>query len=364
MLGRATRNLVAPAILLSVLAAASGEVGGQDSSMTAAGAAREQEVTFTSDGDTIAGSLLLPGVGEPPWPAAVILSGSGPTDRNGNSALVPGSFDTNRNFAEALAALGVASLRYDKLGTGATGLAGRDPSQIGVDVFLDEAQAAYAYLRGRPEIDPDRVFFLGHSEGALLAMAVATRLPADQRPRLLVLAAPTGFRYLDVIRRQIGEQYAAAVAAGQVPQSEADATLAELDRLIAGLRQDGMLPSTIESAPLRMVFSPTVARFLTEADALDPRTLAEALSDLPVLLLRGGKDQQVSAEDVERIEAGLRDAGNTRRRTCQPANANHVFKDVPGVPNPALDYGNPDLPFSPEAVACLTAFLREYLVGS
>jgi fermentation-respiration switch protein FrsA (DUF1100 family) len=113
-----------------------------------------------------------------------------------------------------------------------------------------------------------------------------------------------------------------------------------------------------------MVFSPTVARFLTEADALDPRTLAEALSDLPVLLLRGGKDQQVSAEDVERIEAGLRDAGNTRRRTCQPANANHVFKDVPGVPNPALDYGNPDLPFSPEAVACLTAFLREYLVGS
>ena len=74
MLGRGIRNLIAPAFALSVLAAASAGAGGQGSGMTAVGAAGEQEVTFTSDGVTIAGSLLLPGVGEPSWPAASPLT--------------------------------------------------------------------------------------------------------------------------------------------------------------------------------------------------------------------------------------------------------------------------------------------------
>lgn len=323
----------------------------------------DQEVTFTSGGDLISGSFLLPASGGSPWPAAVILSGSGPTDRNGNNALAPRPFNTNRNFAGVLAMIEVASLRYDKLGSGTTSHVRRmNPSQLDFSVFVDEAQAAYMYLHNRPEIDPRRIFFLGHSEGALIALVVTTQFPEDQKPPLLVLAAPPGFRYLDIVRRQFSEQSAAAVAAGEMPGPEAETALAELDRLIAELRLGAMLPPLITNVPLRMLFSPAAIRFLTEVDAFDPRELAGSLGNRPVLLLRGQKDQQVTAADVARIEAGMLNAGNTHWRSCQPANADHLFKDVVGVPNPADDYGNPDLPFSSEAVACLTAFLHGYLL--
>jgi hypothetical protein len=87
-------------------------------------------------------------------PAVLIISGSGAIDRDGNPP-PGGRFDTNLHFAQAFAQMGVASLRYDKLGTGTTGLASRTASdQLGFDVLIEEANAAYNYLRGLPDVDP------------------------------------------------------------------------------------------------------------------------------------------------------------------------------------------------------------------
>src|SRR5262249_32653231 len=156
--------------------------------------AQDVPVTFTSDGVTVYGSLLLPPAapGER-LPAALILAGSGPTDRNGNSALICGGapvINKLADFAQALAGDGVASVRYRKLGSGQTGLPSSvNLDAIGFDLFVNEARAAYDYLRSRPEVDPNRVFVLGHSEGGLIALVLATELAPEEQPAALVLAA-------------------------------------------------------------------------------------------------------------------------------------------------------------------------------
>jgi hypothetical protein len=159
--------------------AASASLGGTGSSAGSSAATSnaaptvgtDQEVTFTAGGVTVHGSLRLPLDATGPVPAAV-LAGSGPTDRNGNTPLVPGTIGTLSSLADVLAGDGVASLRYDKLGTGATGLApyAANLAAIGYSDFVDEARAALLFLARRPGVDttpaapgaqrggPDRAF--------------------------------------------------------------------------------------------------------------------------------------------------------------------------------------------------------------
>jgi alpha-beta hydrolase superfamily lysophospholipase len=322
----------------------------------------ERELTFTSGGDTIFGTLRLPDGGQGKnSPAALILAGSGPTDRDGNNKLISGPVETLRNFADALAAQGIASLRYDKLGAGKTGLGTHTTSaDIGFALFVDEARAAYALLRARPEVDPRRSIILGHSEGGLIALVLADQVKgsADQ-PEALVLAAPLGIRYLETIRQQLTDQYNRAQQAGQVTKDQAETALMELDLTIASLRETGKVPTYLTPPALKQVFTPTNERFLAEVDRYDPRQIAATLPPtLPVLVLRGTKDQQISSADMQNVMQGFQMAGNTKATLAELADVDHVFKEVPGAPNPATDYGNPALRFSVEAVTRLAAFTK------
>ena len=321
-----------------------------------------QEVTFTSGADTLFGTLLLPDTGQGrKLPAAVLLAGSGPTDRDGNSKIIPGSVNTLRDFADALAGRGVASLRYDKLGSGRTGLASHtNPADIGFALFVDEARAAYTFLRMRPEIDPRRVILLGHSEGGLIALVVADQLKeGSDEPEALVLAAPPGFPYLETIRRQFTDQYTQAQHDGKVTKEQADAALIELDRAIANLKQTGKVPTDITTPALKQIFTPTNERFLAEGEKYDPRQIAATLPPtLPVLILHGTKDQQVSTADVQNLRDGFQTAGNAKATLVELPDVDHVFKEIPGTPNPATDYGNPALRFSVEATTRLAAFVQ------
>lgn len=97
----------------------------------------------------------------------LLIAGSGPTDRNGNSPLLPGPVDTLKTVADWLSADGAASLRYDKLGSGQTGL-GRfatNPGAIGIAPFEQEAVAALNFLADQRGVDRSRLSVIGHSEG-------------------------------------------------------------------------------------------------------------------------------------------------------------------------------------------------------
>jgi len=321
---------------------------------------QDEAITFTSGPDTLYGSLMSPADGEVTG-IALIISGSGATDRNGNSPSLP-QLDTNLNLATTLADAGIASFRYDKLGSGETGLAShQDGTGIDHELFLQEARDAAATLLAQPGFDVSSLILVGHSEGALFALVLASELTeAGTPPAAVILASPLSLRYLDLLDAQLSPQIDAAEQGGQLTPEEAATARTELAEIITSLRTTGSLPTTITTSVFQQVFSASNAAFLAQIDAVDPAELAASLpSTLPVLVLHGGKDQQVTADQVQRLMDGFTRADNANATLVSIPDANHLLKIVTGEPNASDDYRNPDLPFAPEAVTAITDFLAD-----
>jgi uncharacterized protein len=297
----------------------------------------EREVSFDSEAGPVPGTLRVPDTAEAgaPVPGVVIVSGSGPTDRDGNSPLRPEA-DTNREFADLLARHGVASLRYDKAGSGeARALAGDGEEPVDFALFEEQLTAAYHELAGQEEVDSEHLGVLGHSEGALFALRAAD-LVGDHRPDLLILAAPPGDRYLDILDRQLTESVRDAEAAGQVETGEAARVLSDTRYATAALRDRGEVPEDLHPM-LDGLYTRANADFLSHADALDPRELAEDLpSGLPSLVLWGTEDAQITEAEVGRLMEGLEEGS----RVDVPQ-ADHVFRlydDSPGAARTASSW--------------------------
>jgi uncharacterized protein len=325
----------------------------------------EQELTFTVDNLTIYGTLTLPNGASPDHkvPAMLLLSGSGPTDRDGNSNILSGKIDSHKFFARVLANAGVASFRYDKFASGKTGVGdfASHLDDVDFELFINETIAAFNLLKGREEVDPTQVGVLGHSEGGLIALVVADRLKNGKEPgvKALILAAPLSKPYLTTLREQIQAQYDAAVKSGAYTQSQADKGMKELDNIIASLIKDGTVPDKI-SATFQALFNKANLKFLAQANQNDPAKIAEGLpSTLPVLVMCGEKDSQVLCNDVEYLMEGFKKADNTNAEFYRLANVIHVFKVVEGMPFGIADYTNPKLPFSLEAEKLVTDFVQK-----
>jgi alpha-beta hydrolase superfamily lysophospholipase len=315
----------------------------------------EQEIQFQSGGDTLYGTLLLPaGVVSPP--AALLIAGSGPTDRNGNSPLLALQMNTLANIARSLANAGVASLRYDKLGTGKTGSAGHAPTDLSFDLFVQEALAAYDALAARPEVDATRLLTSGHSEGGLFALLVAQQRQAQTPPVALLLAAPLGRRILDVLRRQIVAQADAGLAAGAVSQARHDAVIADLDRAIANIRQDGTVPPDVFAGEPQLrasVFPPGIGPYLQIEDSYDPAQVAASLPARPVLILHGALDTNVDAGDIQHLLGGFAAAGDANVTDAEFADVDHELRQIPAGQPPTLAQS---FPYSPDVASAITAF--------
>jgi alpha-beta hydrolase superfamily lysophospholipase len=313
----------------------------------------EQEISFRSGSDPLYGTLLVPaGVSAPP--VALLIAGSGPTDRNGNSPLLGLQVNSLAAFARALAGAGVASLRYDKFGSGKTGPGAHAPNEVPTfDTYLDEARDALAALRARPEVDATRALVLGHSEGGLFALLLAQQQPLSA----LLLAAPLSVRFLDTLRRQLVAQDDAALAAGQLTQAQHDRLLADLDTMIAGIRTRGTIPPGLfADAPdvAAMFAQPGLGAYLQQEDSYDPAQLAARLpTSLPVLALHGDLDMNVTDAELQHLLDGFRAAGNTNVQARELPNVDHEFRQVPPGQQPLLTV---TYPFAPAATDAVTGF--------
>ena len=170
---------------------------------------KQRAVRFAgSDGTILAGTLLLPIWSElEKVPGVVLVAGSGPTDRDGNNTLVPERIDLLKRIAELLAEAGIATLRYDKRGVGASnprprGTTGRAGAFFAWDNFVGDVAAAQAELIKHDEIKPYATALLGHSEGGLLVLAAAPTITRNP-PHGMVLAATPGRKLGDIVRDQI-----------------------------------------------------------------------------------------------------------------------------------------------------------------
>lgn len=131
---------------------------------------KDEPVTLDTGTGKLFGSLMLPAA-QGKLPVALIISGSGPTDRNGNSAMIPGHNDSLKMVAQALAADGVASLRYDKRAIGASAAAMVKESDLRFEMYVNDAVHWVEKLKADPRFGP--IVIIGHSEGSLIGMLAA-----------------------------------------------------------------------------------------------------------------------------------------------------------------------------------------------
>ena len=274
----------------------------------------EQEISFGSGGLRLAGTLTLPAGADAPSPAALLLVGSGPVDRNENYKIL--RVDATRQLAHALAAAGIASLRYDKRGVGAS--EGGDWRAAGFFDAVDDAAAALAFLAGRPEVDASRVAAIGHSEGALTATALAGR---GEPVAAIVLLAGSAVPGTEVGR------YQARRFVSTLPKS--------IQKLVRVLRIDverrvaesharvNATTGNIARVGLRRINARWTREFLAYDPAVDL-----ARCHVPVLAVTGGKDIQIDPGQLDAIRAAL--AGPVT--ISRPADLTHTLRRQPGRP--------------------------------
>jgi uncharacterized protein len=237
----------------------------------------ETAVTVGSDTDGLTGALTRP-CGPGPFPAAVIVGGSGPTDRNGTSP-EPGARGATpyRDLGRGLAARGVVVLRYDKRPCDHPQEFPATSEYTVDEESLRDAATAIALLQHRPEVDPARVFVVGHSEGG----TVAPRIALGTSVAGVVLLAAAVEPLQDALLRQL--TYLADVD-GTV--SRCEQTFVD-DAASTAACVRSLPSSTTDACPLGLPRS-----YWLDLAEHDPAADAHALSQ-PILVLQGGRDYQV-----------------------------------------------------------------------
>jgi hypothetical protein len=245
----------------------------------------EEAIELPTAWGKLCGTLLLPD-GEGPWTAVLLVAGSGPTDRDGNNPLLPAPVDNIKSLAQALAARGIASLRYDKRGVGASVYPGLNESVLRFEHLVDDAVQWGEHLGRDPHVRG--VVLVGHSEGALIAALAAE----DAQAKALVSIAGAGSRASALIRRQIHDHLPADLA------TPAYAMLDSLER---------QQPVAEVPDSLVLLFRPSVQPYLMSWFRYDPPEVLGALP-LPVMLVQGSADVQVAVSDARALHAGKPDA--------------------------------------------------------
>ena len=316
-------------------------------------AAAETDVSFDAAGMTVHGTLTMP-AGEGPHPAVLLIAGSGPTDRNWNSPLLPGDNGSAALLARGLAERSIASLRYDKRGTGKTGV----PQTVTWEDYLAEQQAALAFLRAQPQVSADKLFVAGHSEGAAHALKLAAA-EGDAIAGVLLLS-PAGRPLKEVVMDQLTAQLRAAL-----PPEAAQAELANMEKAFGAIASGETVdPAAVTQIPglqnlLRAFQAPTSVGFARELLVFDP---VAALKELPhrVLILSGEKDLQVSSErDVKPLAA----ARPENTELVLIPDADHVLKAEPTpldqlTGQAALRYNAQDRELADGVVEAVARFVR------
>jgi uncharacterized protein len=305
--------------------------GRQDYSAPADAPYTAVDVTVpTPAGHTLAGTLTLPKNAPGRVPAVVLITGSGQQDRDSYLPLIP-DYRFFRQIADSLSRRGIAVLRMDDRGIGGSG--GLTPDVTSED-FAADIRAGVEWLRGRAEIDPARIALAGHSEGGLIAPMVAA---ADERIAAVVLMAGPAWSGRRISDMQIRDALARGGVAGAALDSALARAVAERDSVGATM--------------------PWIRWFL----AHDPLPVARRLR-VPVLVLQGETDRQITPEQARELGAAIRAGGNADVTVRVFPGLNHLFlADPAGTADPALYAALPDRRVPAEVLGALADWLADRL---
>ncbi|MEP7381578.1 MAG: alpha/beta hydrolase [Gemmatimonadota bacterium] len=316
-----------------------------------------RDVHWTLEGATVDATVVRP-AGAGPFPGVVFVAGSGPTDRNWNSPLLPGTNGSAALLAEACAAAGIVSLRYDKRASGPRAretimaMAGR----VSMRGHADELAGAVRALASEPNVRRDRLYAIANSEGTLHALNYQLQEPEIPLAGL-ALIAPPGRSVGVVARAQLAAQ-AALVPDGEAMMARYDAAVA---RFVAGeeVPPDPALPPGVQGL-LQSLTAPVNLPFTRELWTTDGASLLRQVH-VPVLVVIGKKDIQVDWRDDGRpLKQAV--AGRDGVSFAFPSNANHVLKHEPRprgelTAEAAVSYNAEGAILDPEATEIVLAWL-------
>lgn len=272
--------------------------------MASVAVAQQREVEVECHWGKISATIDVPAEGANT--AILIVAGSGPTDRHGNSAAGLSTY-SYKMLGEALAKGDVAVMRYDKRGIGLSPIPAEDVPNLVFEDYIDDARTCVEYLRNEGF---ERVVVAGHSEGGLIALALAAE---DEccLDGVVLLCAP-GYNMAEILNYQLSQQLVPAYMGLMVKSTN----------IINALKAGNMVAEADIPKELMGLFHPTVQPFIISNMRYEP-TLLAAECRVPMLIVSGGRDIQVSLANGKRIHE------------AQPAaehvvfeNMTHVLKDA------------------------------------
>ena len=322
------RSILFPVCLFLALAAnAQSPPTAADAQGPAAAGIDTTTISLKTGSGTLYGSLVVP-AGHPTLPVVLIIAGSGPTDRNGNSLMLHS--DMYKLLADSLAQNGIASLRYDKRGVAASAAALRSEADITFPDYIADAVGFIRLLRADKRFT--RVIVFGHSEGSLIGMVAAQQANANA----YISASGAGDRIDKVIYPQIAAQ----------SRVMADSAKVLFDSLSQGYHVQE------PHNALRGLFRASVQPYMISWLRYDPQIEIRKLH-IPVMIIQGATDLQTTVADAEKLKAALPAA----TLKIVPG-MNHIFREASLDRQQNLStYSKPSLPLVPEAIADITGFL-------
>jgi len=308
---------------------------------------------------SLAGALTLP-PGQGPFPAAILIAGSGPQDRDENVA-------GHRPFlvlADHLTRKGLAVLRYDKRGIGkSTG----NYDQATTEDFASDVTAALAYLKSRKEIDARKIGLIGHSEGGSIASMVASHTldvawvvllaaPGLKGEHIMLLQSELILKVAGFDDERIAKARDFNLQSYALARKEKDPEVieAKLTDLVDSTGMSTTLPPMALKTQARVMASPWF-RFFLDYDPVP----ALQKTQCPVLALNGDKDLQIaSKENLAQIKKALQEGGNKDFQTTELPGLNHLFQHAPtGSPT---EYGGIEETLAPEALTSISDWVLKH----
>jgi pimeloyl-ACP methyl ester carboxylesterase len=274
------------------------------------------------------GTLEVPADSVKP-PVAIIIAGSGPTDRDGNNR-ISGKNASLKQLAEGLAQKGIASLRYDKRGVKASREISMPESEARIDHFVDDAVFWGEYLKISGRFG--KLIIVGHSEGALIGSLAAERLKADG----FVSLAGAGRPAYEVLEEQF-----TANAPDYLPDAR---------RIMEHLKKGELADNITEL--MMPAFRPSIQPYVISWFKYNPAEIIGRLK-MPVLVIHGTTDLQISVKDAELLAAA-----NKNIRLNILDGVNHVLKEADTMQTQKNSYYNPDYPVSPKVIDAVAGFIR------
>lgn len=297
----------------------------------------EEQVQLPTNKGELGGVLMLP-KNSRKVPVVLIIQGSGPTDKDGNSAALPGKNNSLKLLAESLADAGIASLRFDKRGLGMSMSAGKPESDLIFDDFVYDAKSWLAFLKEDKRFK--RIGVAGHSQGSLIGMQVAL----DKKV--------TAFASIAGPSLSIGETLMTQIKSN--PYNPPN-VVQEAQEIINKL-EEGELVDEVPSY-LKSIFRSSIQPFMISWMKYNPVDEINRLN-MPILVINGSTDLQVSVEDAQRLQIS-----NPKAKLLIVDGMNHVLKNASAnkAENMAT-YSNAELPLNEEFETSIVSFFKKYLI--